>query len=104
MSNVAQRISYKVVWKPMPGPQSWLITCPVFETLFGGARGGGKTDGVLGEWIYHAEQYGSEAIGLCIRRERTQLIEMIERSKILFRPLGATFQEIDKIWRVPNGG
>lgn len=103
MSNVAQRISYKVVWKPMPGPQSWLITCPVFETLFGGARGGGKTDGVLGEWIYHAEQYGSEAIGLCIRRERTQLIEMIERSKILFRPLGATFQEIDKIWRFPNG-
>lgn len=103
MSSVQQRIDYKVVWKPMPGPQSWLITCPVFETLFGGARGGGKTDGVLGEWITHAEQYGAEAIGLCIRRERTQLIEMIERSKVLFRPLGASFQEIDKIWRFPNG-
>lgn len=98
-----QVIKYNVVWKPMPGPQSWLITCPVFETLFGGARGGGKTDGVLGEWITHAEEYGPEAIGLCIRRERTQLIEMVERSKVLFKPLGAIFQEIDKIWRFPNG-
>ncbi len=103
MSSLQQRIEYKTIWKPMPGPQSWLITCPVFETLFGGARGGGKTDGVLGEWIYHAEEYGPEAIGLCIRRERTQLIEMIERSKQLFRPLDAKFQEIDKIWRFPNG-
>lgn len=92
-----------VVWEPQPGPQSWLITCPIFETLFGGARGGGKSDGVLGEWAVHANTYGVNAIGLCVRRERTQLTELIERSKRLYRPLGASFNEVDKMWRFKNG-
>ena len=37
-------------WEPQPGPQTALLACPVFEVFFGGARGGGKTDGMLGEW------------------------------------------------------
>jgi Terminase large subunit, T4likevirus-type, N-terminal len=96
-------MSQSTIWKPNPGPQSWLITCPVFETLFGGARGGGKSDGVLGEWLVHANQYKNKAIGLCVRRERTQLVELIERSKVLYRPLDAQFHEQDKLWRFPNG-
>ena len=103
MSTPSQRIKYKVIWEPNPGPQSWLITCPVFETLFGGARGGGKSDGVLGEWAAHADTYGKDAIGLCVRRERTQLVELVERSKVLYLPLGAKFNEQDKLWRFPNG-
>lgn len=93
----------EVVWEPNPGPQTWLLTCPVQEILFGGARGGGKSDGVLGEFAMHAQEYGSEAIGLCVRRERTQLVELVERSKVLYRPLGATFHEQDKMWKFPNG-
>lgn len=96
-------IEYKEVWKPNPGPQEWLITCPYFETLFGGARGGGKSDGVLGEWATHANNYSENAIGLCVRRERTQLVELIERSKVLYFPIGAKFNEQDKVWRFPNG-
>lgn len=92
-----------VIWQPQPGPQSWLLTCPIFEVLFGGARGGGKSDGVLGEWASHADRYGVNAIGLCVRRERTQLTELVERSKVLYFPLGAKFNEIDKMWRFPNG-
>lgn len=92
-----------VVWEPNPGPQTWLLTCPVFEVLFGGARGGGKSDGVLGEWASHADQYGANAIGLCVRRERTQLVELIERSKVLYTPMGAKFDGTDKMWRFPNG-
>lgn len=103
MSNLNQRIKYKTIWEPNPGPQSWLISCPVFEVLFGGARGGGKSDGVLGEWAAHADEYAENAIGLCVRRERTQLVELIERSKILYDPLGAKFNEQDKLWRFPNG-
>lgn len=92
-----------VVWEPNPGPQTWLISCPVFEILFGGARGGGKSDGVLGEWAAHADVYKENAIGLCVRRERTQLRELIERSKVLYSKLGASFNEVDKMWRFPNG-
>lgn len=32
----------KIVWEPQPGPQMALVTCPVFEVFFGGARFGGK--------------------------------------------------------------
>lgn len=91
-----------VVWAPQP-QQAKLITCPVFETLFGGARGGGKSDGILGEWAAHADEYGPNAIGLCVRRERTQLVELIERSKILYNPLLARFHEMEKMWRFDNG-
>src|SRR5436309_3343648 len=48
-------------------------------------------------------QDASDAIGLMVRRERTHLIETIERSRQLFAPLGARFNEQDKMWRFPSG-
>jgi hypothetical protein len=93
----------QVVWEPQPGPQTDLLTCPVFEVLYGGARGGGKTDGVLGEWISHADMYGEHAVGLMVRREFEQLRETIERSRQIYAPLGAEFREKDRSWRFPNG-
>lgn len=94
---------YEIIWEPQLGPQTALLTCPVFEVFFGGARGGGKTDGMLGEWVSHADEYGENAIGLMVRRELTQLIETIERSKQIFTPLGASYNEQQKMWRFPNG-
>jgi hypothetical protein len=47
--------------------------------------------------------YGENAIGLMVRRERTQLIETIERSKQVFNPLGAKFNEQKSMWVFPNG-
>lgn len=92
-----------VVWSPQPGPQTDLLTCPVFEVLYGGARGGGKTDGVIGDFAGHANLYGKHAIGLMVRRELTQLRETIERSKEIYTPLGARFLDDEKLWRFPNG-
>jgi hypothetical protein len=37
-------------WRPQAGPQHALVLCPAKEIFFGGTRGGGKTDGVLGKW------------------------------------------------------
>jgi len=92
-----------IVWEPQPGPQTALIQCPIFEVFFGGARGGGKTDGMLGDWVSHAAQYGQDAIGLMVRRDRTQLLETIERSRNIYTLLGAKYHEQDKMWRMPNG-
>ena len=94
---------YTVAWRAQAGPQTALIACPVFEIFFGGARGGGKTDGMLGDWIAHADRYGKDAIGLMVRRERTQLVETIERSRSIYTLLGAKFNEQEKMWRFPNG-
>jgi hypothetical protein len=95
--------SVEVIWEAQEGPQTALISCPVFEVFFGGARGGGKTDGVLGDFLEHADSYGKDAIGLMIRRQRTELVETIERSKAIYTPLGWTYHEQDKMWRAPNG-
>jgi hypothetical protein len=78
-----------IAWQAQPGPQTALITCPVFEAFFGGARGGGKTDGALGEWAIHADRYQQDAIGLMVRRTRVELAETFERARVLFTPLGA---------------
>jgi hypothetical protein len=92
-----------VVWSPQPGPQTDLLRCPAFEVFFGGARGGGKTDGMLGEFANHAAKYAENASGLMVRRTRTELGDTIERSKVLYTPIGAKFHEQDKMWRFPNG-
>lgn len=100
----AARAEYdSVSWEAQTGPQTALISCPVFEVFFGGARGGGKTDGVLGDFLEHADTYGEHAIGLMLRRQRTELVETIERSKAIYTPLGWKYHEQDKMWRAPDG-
>lgn len=92
-----------VIWYPQSGPQEALIDCPVFEIFFGGARGGGKTDGMLGEWATHADMYGEHASGLMVRRTREELSDTIERSYQIYAPIGAEYHEQKKQWRFPNG-
>lgn len=92
-----------VGWRPQPGPQTRLLTCPVFEVFYGGSRGGGKTDGSLGEWLAHQQQWGEHASGLMVRRQRTELVDTIKRSKELYPSVGAKFHEQDKAWSFPNG-
>lgn len=93
----------RFIWRAQPGPQSALISCPIFEVFFGGARGGGKTDGMLGDFVVHADIYGSHAIGLMVRRTLKQLRETMARSREIYGPLGAKFNETDKEWTFPNG-
>lgn len=95
--------SDKIAWEAQAGPQALLLSCPAREIFFGGARGGGKTDAVLGEWAMHAAMYGEHARGLMVRRSRTELVETIERSKQIYGKLGATFNESKSFWRFPNG-
>src|SRR5215475_10987357 len=94
----------RVVWSPLGNPaQLRLLKCQVFEIFFGGARGGGKTDGVLGEFGAHASRYGKDAIGLMVRRTRAELVETIERSREIYGPLKWEFNETEKMWRAPDG-
>jgi hypothetical protein len=78
-------------WKPQPGPQSEFVASEVFELVYGGARGGGKTDAVLGEFALHAGEAGAAAKGLLVRRTRTALEPTIARARQIFK--GARWQE-----------
>src|SRR5215831_14645792 len=94
----------RVAWSPRGNrAQMRLLKCQVFEIFFGGARGGGKTDGVLGEFGAHASRYGRDAIGLMVRRTRAELVETIERSREIYGPLGWQLNETEKMWRAPDG-
>lgn len=92
-----------IVWAPQAGPQTELLRCPVFEVFFGGARGGGKTEASLGDWLQHSAMYGEAAIGLFVRRKLTQLAEVIARAKQIFTKLGAKYNEQAKTFTMANG-
>lgn len=93
----------QVVWAPQSGPQEAYVSCPVFEVCFGGSRGGGKTEGSIGDWLEHANTYGQHAIGLFIRRKLTQLEEVIARTQNIFPLLGAKYKDQKHEWTFPNG-
>ena len=96
-------VAAESAWTPQPGPQSSFCGCPVFEVFFGGARGGGKSDAVLGEWAAHAHRYGDKAIGLMVRRSRTELIELFERGRAIYSKVNAQFTVNPMRVIMPNG-
>ena len=93
----------RLVWSPNSAPQRLLLGCPAYEVFFGGARGGGKTDGVLGEWAQHAAKYRQHAVGLMVRRTSVQLAETVERARQLFLPIGAKFTAKPDNCTMPGG-
>lgn len=92
-----------IAWKAQRGPQTALLNCPATDILFGGSRGGGKTDGVLGLWATHAALYGKEAAGILFRRTYPELEEVEARSHVIYGPIGATWHAASRIWEMPNG-
>lgn len=92
-----------VLWEPQPGPQTALLECPIFEVFYGGARGGGKTEASIGDWLQHSSAYGEDAIGIFFRRKLVQLAEVIARTKQIFPKLGGKYNEQKKEWLMANG-
>ena len=78
---------------PQIGPQTAFIHSPVDVTVYGGARGGGKTHGSLGDFWIHAEIYGVYARGLMIRKTREDLKDTIATGIIMY---GSAAKYIEK--------
>lgn len=91
-------------WRPQPGPQKILIDCPVYEIFYGGARGGGKTDGVLGKMAIKAQRYGQAFNCVFFRKEIPMLDDAILRSHEIYGSAGAIWLEQKKTWVFPRGG
>ena len=93
-----------IAWAPQKGPQHALVTCPVPEIFYGGARGGGKTDGVLGKYAIKALRYRKRFNALFFRHALPMLDDAIERSKEIYGKIGGSYNETKKTWRFPGGG
>ena len=92
----------ELAWQPQEGPQAAFVKCPYSDVVYGGARGGGKTDATLGEFGIHAERYGENAKGLCVRRTQRALQSTINRAKQIYRGI-ATWQENKSRFVWPSG-
>lgn len=92
-----------VIYEAQPGPQTALIQCPIEDVFFGGARGGGKTYGLLGDWISHADLYGRNARGIFFRRTLPELEEVQDQASRIFPALGAFYLVQKKTWYFRNG-
>ena len=92
-----------LIWAPQAGPQKALIDCPVPEILFGGARGGGKTDGVLGKHLIKALRYGAGFNGILFRRTMPAADDVWERAKYLWGGFDGKPNEQEKSLRLPSG-
>lgn len=91
-------------WRPQLGPQKALVDCPYPEILFGGARGGGKTDGILGKYAIKEKRWGNGFNAVFFRKEMPQQDDLIERAKEIYVPTGARFNEYKKQFAMPHGG
>lgn len=98
------RQTSRTAWAPQPGPQKALFDCPLREVFFGGARGGGKTDGVLGKYAAKAALYGDGFNAIFCRRELPMLDDAIARSHEIYGKIGAAWNDQKKTWLFPHGG
>lgn len=94
------------VWCPQPGSQVLFLTCPVFETLYEGTRGPGKTDALLADFCQHVGQgWGAAWRGILFRTTYKQLSDVVAKSRAWFKLWfpGAKFNESDYTWTFPDG-
>lgn len=72
--------------------------------LYGGARGGGKTDSLLGRAITRSLRYPGLYRGLLLRRTYDELDEVNGRAHELLDPIGARWRASRHMWEFPWGG
>lgn len=104
MAKSKLKLETKFAWKPQPGTQLKAIQATWCEELFfGGARGGGKSDYLLGDFAQDVNVYGQYWRGIIFRKTYKELEELISRSKQIYSLMGAIWKAGDKIWIFPSG-
>ena len=92
-----------IVWCPQPGPQKALVDCGAPEIFFGGARGGGKTDGVLGKWALKAARFGRHFNAVMFRPTMPSQDDAWDRACEMFGLMGGVVRERDRMIRLFGG-
>lgn len=101
MANMMENI----IWKPHKGSQFDFLTCPLYEVLLEGTRGGGKTDALLMSYYkYVGRGFGENWRGIIFRLTYPQLADLIAKSKKWFLPTQtATFNSTENFWEFKTG-
>lgn len=95
------KAKYDRIWVPHPGPQTEVLMRNEFEILYGGARGGGKTDAGIVWLTDHVDNPRYRA--LIIRKNADDLADWIDRARYWYEPMGATFAYKPAVITWPSG-
>lgn len=93
-------------WAPHAGSQALFLACPVFEVLYTGARGSGKSQGLLMSYArFVGKGYGRDWVGIIFRQSYPQLEDIVRTSLALFSTIfpEAKFNQQTRTWTWPTG-
>ncbi len=96
----------RVVWAPQEGSQAEFLACPIFEALYHGTRGPGKTDALLMSFAqYVGKGYGAAWRGVIFRETYPQLADVVAKSERWFRQIfpSARFNRQRMAWEFETG-
>ena len=94
------------IWEPQPGSQALFLSCPIFEVLYEGTRGPGKTDALLMDFLQHVGTgLGSDWRGVMFRRSHPELADVIAKATKWFKRIfpKAEYNKVEKTWTFPAG-
>jgi len=98
-------------WRPTPRQESYLqLPYEIFEALYGGALGGGKSEvGLIAPIVLQTVKsriplyQHPEFKALIFRRTFPQLKKsLIPRAKLMYEAVGAIYNETDKVFQFPD--
>lgn len=100
-----EKVSKSAIWTPQPGPQVEAILadwCPIL--LYGGAKFGGKSDFLLGDYLQDLPTYREHWQGVLFRRALTEFTELKLRASELFPKAGGIWKQQQQEWHFPDYG
>jgi hypothetical protein len=96
----------EVTWCPQPGSQQIFLNCPIYEALYEGTRGPGKTDALLMDFAqYVGRGFGAEWRGILFRETYPQLKDVIAKSLKWFKRVwpDARYNKSEHYWEWSTG-
>lgn len=96
----------EIAWAPQEGSQTHFMRCMLFEVLYHGTRGPGKTDALLMAFAqFVGKGFGRAWRGIIFRQTYPQLADVQAKSEKWFRQIfpGAAFNRSKMQWEWPTG-
>jgi len=105
--DVEHKRETEALWCPQDGSQmAFLQAVPIFEVLYEGTRGPGKTDCLLMDFLQHVGKgWGAEWRGVLFRQTYPQLSDVINKTQKWFKQIipGARYNRTEHTWTFPDG-
>lgn len=92
---------HPILWQPHAGPQRTFLSAPEDEVLYGGAKGGGKSDAILFGALRQIDKPRYKA--LILRETFKELAEMLLRAHRVLPQVGGEWREKDSTYTFPSG-